>query len=603
MKQLLYTVLLGCILAPGLHAQSGVKGTVQDSSGTALPSATVMLMQAKDSVLQRFGLTDPEGNFELKRLPSGSYLLRITYVGYQMYSEEVKLSGGSDVMELPIIQLAEQSTDLDAVTVVGERNPVEIKDDTIAYNANSFQVQPNAAVEDLLKRLPGMEVDRDGNVKAQGEDVQRVLVDGKEFFGDDPKIATKNLPADAVDKVEVFDQKSDQAEFTGIDDGQREKTINLKLKKDKKKGQFGTITAAYGDQGRYQGKATISRFSPKTKLSFIGNLNNINEQGFGINDYINFMGGMRNLRGGGGRFGGGGVPLDFGQNTGVATTGAAGLNLNHEFSDKVELNASYFLNHLDKLTLTNSQQETFLRDESFFTNTEERQQDLNTNHRLNLRLDADLDSLQSLRLRSNFTYSNTELSSFSESASRTDEGNLQNASEQDNTNEGQRLNGTANLLYRRKFKTAGRTFSLNLNYGVGDTQSDGLNTSENLFYDPADPMAAPRIQRLNQEFLQDNGNDSYGLRAVFTEPIGRGKFLEASYSYNENQNDVSREVFDIDGENRVFNQQLSNIYNSIYNFNRGGLKLLMNKLDWTLTMGLNCSIHNSMGIWSSATLP
>ena len=203
-----------------------VKGSVLDSASNPLQYATVMLLSVKDSSLVNFGRTNHTGLFELKNINSANYLFKITYVGYQSY---LKLIVPSDaiLVDLGIIKLQPTSKELAEVAIKAEKAPVSIKGDTIEFNAGSFKVKPNGVVEDLLKKLPGVEVDKDGNVKAQGETVRRVTVDGKEFFGRDPKMATKNLPADAIDKVQVYDKRSDQADFTGIDDGQRQKNINL----------------------------------------------------------------------------------------------------------------------------------------------------------------------------------------------------------------------------------------------------------------------------------------------------------------------------------------------------------------------------------------
>ena len=251
-------------------------------------------------------------------------------------------------MDLGQIEMIPSAEVLSEVEVTADHVALEIRKDTISYNADAFQTQPNAAVEDLLKKLPGLEVDQEGNVKAQGEDVQNVLVDGKEFFGTDPKIATKNLPADAIDKVEVYDRKSEMAEFSGVDDGEREKTINLRLREDKKKGVFGNLEAGYGTDERYKAKASLNRFSKNSQLSFLGLANNVNEQGFSVNEFLNFSGGMsRMMQSGGGRIRLGGdnsVPISQGLSDGLAKTLAGGVNYNLEFADKFDLRSSYFYN-------------------------------------------------------------------------------------------------------------------------------------------------------------------------------------------------------------------------------------------------------------------
>ena len=275
--------------AAGVYAQKiSIKGQLTDSTGTALPSATVLILNPKDSSLVNFGVSNNQGLFEIRNVNRAEYLFKVTYVGYAPLMVKVSPKPDELLVDLGLLKMQPERRILDEVTIRAERAPVVVKRDTIEFNAASFRVKPNAMVEDLLKQLPSVEVDNDGTIRAQGEQVQRVTVDGREFFGRDPKLATRNLPADAVDKVQVFDRQSDQAQFTGIDDGQREKTINLELKEEKRNGAFGNITAGVGTDDRYNGRASINRFTKGNQLSFLAMGNNTNEQGFSISDYMNF---------------------------------------------------------------------------------------------------------------------------------------------------------------------------------------------------------------------------------------------------------------------------------------------------------------------------
>jgi hypothetical protein len=251
MRGLLMLVLCGVVM-PGWAQKFIVTGQVLDTLKQGVPSATVMLLQAKDSSLVNFAATDTRGVFEMRNVNKGSYQVKVTFVGMTPIVRSIT-TGTESTIDVGRLMLEPLNKQLDDLVIVGEKAPVTVKRDTIEFNATSFKTKANANVEDLLKKLPGVEVDTDGTVKAQGEQVQRVTVDGREFFGRDPKLATRNLPADAVDKVQVFDKKSDQAVFTGIDDGQREKTINLELKEEKRLGAYdcklkkGTIASrAYG---------------------------------------------------------------------------------------------------------------------------------------------------------------------------------------------------------------------------------------------------------------------------------------------------------------------------------------------------------------------
>ncbi|HJW28657.1 MAG TPA: hypothetical protein VJ508_05325, partial [Saprospiraceae bacterium] len=303
----------------------------------------------------QFGSSDQLGSFTIKNVAKGEYLLNINFLAHTPFYQLIT-SGLAEESDLGRLHLQPaSSTVLNPVEVKADHVPMEINKDTISYNADAFQTQPNANVEDLLKKMPGIEVGTDGSIKAQGEDVQKVLVDGKEFFGDDPKMATKNLPAKAVKKVKVYDKQSDMAEFTGVDDGTRMKTIDLQLKDEFKKGLFGNAQLGYGSDDRYNGKASINRFTKTNQLSFLGQLNNINDQGFSFSDRMNFSGGMRGMMGGGGgnrnvefRMTSSDVPFNDGSSNGLVKTGAGGLNFNFQKNKKFNVRSSYFYNGVGK---------------------------------------------------------------------------------------------------------------------------------------------------------------------------------------------------------------------------------------------------------------
>ena len=230
--------------------QTTFKGALEDEAGLPIPGATLMVLDAVDSTLVQFGTSDTQGAFTIKNIPKGNYLLNISFLGMEPLFQPIT-SGLTEETDLGKIKLLPATTILSEVEVTADFTPIQISKDTISYNADAFQTQPNAVVEDLLKKLPGIEVGADGKIKAQGEEVQNIYVDGKEFFGSDPTMATKNLPAKALKKVKVYDKKSDMSAFTGVDDGTREKTIDLQLKDEFKEGLFGTAEAGYGTDERY----------------------------------------------------------------------------------------------------------------------------------------------------------------------------------------------------------------------------------------------------------------------------------------------------------------------------------------------------------------
>src|SRR5688572_24471006 len=282
-------------------AQSSIKGKLIDTAAAKpIADASVTLLQARDSSLVTYSLSNVEGLFELKNIEPGQYRLVISHQAFSEIKKELTITASQRQIDLGEIMPSKDVKTLGEVIVSSEA-PIIVKNDTVQFNASGFKTKPNATAEDLLKKLPGVEVDREGNVKAQGEQIQKIYVDGKEFFANDPKLATKNITAEMIESVQVFDDMSDQSKFTKIDDGSRAKTINIKLKKNRNKGYFGRAIAAHGDQGRYRVNLAANKFDGPRRFSAIFNTNNVNEQGFSFSD----AGG--NGGGGGGRGGGNGI--------------------------------------------------------------------------------------------------------------------------------------------------------------------------------------------------------------------------------------------------------------------------------------------------------
>jgi hypothetical protein len=439
--------------------------------------------------------------------------------------------------------------------------------------------------------MPGMEVETDGSIRAQGEQVQRVTVDGREFFGRDPKLATRNLPADAIDKVQVFDRKSDQAVFTGIDDGQREKTINLELKEEKRNGAFGNLMGGAGTDDRFQAKASVNKFAKGEQLSFLGMGNNVNEQGFSMDDYMNFSGGSQQMMGGGGgrmtvQLDGNnssGVPLNFGgRQNGILTNYAGGLNTNQDFGTKTKLNASYFYNNLNQNISQVLNRINYLPAGNYEFNQTSRQNNQSDNHRGNLVLDHMLDSANSFKFTASATLTNTEQSIQSLSQTMNLNDQLQNESIRDTYSKGRSTNLNSSLLYRHRFPKKGRTLSTTLTLGLSQTNSDGTLQSTNEFF-----TAVPEKKEIEQTNTQKNENQSYGAQFSFTEPLGGRKYLEANYSIRTNINDVIRDVYNVNAGTPVYNDTLSNRYKSNYLYSRPGLNLRVNRQKFNFTVGLS----------------
>lgn len=589
MRNVMLAVLL-VSMQDAFAQKYSIKGQLLDSLSSALPSATVLLLQQKDSTLIKFGVSDVQGNFALKGVNKGEYIFKVSYLGFATRTQRVSASGEQLEIDLGKVKLVSSVSQLGEVVVQAEKAPVTVKRDTIEFNAGSFKTKINATVEDLLKKLPGVEVETDGTVKAEGEEVKRVMVDGREFFGQDPKMATRNLPADAVEKVQVFDKRSDQSIFTGIDDGQKEKTINLELKEEKRHGAFGNSMVGVGNNNHYTAKTNINKFNNGNQLSILGMGNNINQQGFGIGEYLNFNGG----RGGGGRGGAvrievnagdaqsGGAQINTGQQNGLVTNYAGGANINQNYNgNKTQLNGSYFYNRLDQNLLTDLQRvynsPNGVNDFDQMSN----QSISNDNHKLNVTVDYKIDSVNSIKLNTSLVY-NVSDQLQNKNGKMWEIGNLILANESDQTtaSKGNRLILNSSLLLRHRFAKKGRSISTNLTFGLSQDKSSGSLQSVNTFY-----RGQTIVQNVNQINLQTTTNPSYGVNTSYTEPLGKRKYLEFNYNFNANINSVDRDVFDIQNEQQTFNTLFSNEYTSNYLYNRPGVNFRMNREKYNFSVG------------------
>ncbi|HEY0654509.1 MAG TPA: TonB-dependent receptor family protein [Chryseosolibacter sp.] len=612
MKKLL-PVLLLAISVSTFGQKFSIKGQLVDTLSNPLSSATVLLLNPKDSSLVNFVVGDVNGNFLLKNVSKGEHLLKVSFIGFRHFTKKITTPETAQVIELGKLKLIPVSNELEAIEIQAEKAPVVVKKDTIEFNASSFKTKQNAVVEDLLKKLPGVEVDNDGNITAQGEQVRNVTVDGKKFFGSDPKLATKNLPADAINKVQVFDKKSDQAAFSGIDDGSREKTINLELKEEKRHGAFGSVMAGVGTEGRYQGRASINKFNKSRQLSFLGMGNNVNEQGFSMEDYMNFTGGSQQMMGGGGgvRFSissdnSNGVPMNFGNRAnGIMSNIAGGANLNNQFTKNTELNGSYFFNYLDHQRDQNTFRENFLPEgaatgarNNFNFDQQSVTHNTNSNHRVNLTLDHRIDSANSLKLTSSFTYNETDAENRSTSRNLFPDNTLQSEMQRLSISSGTNTVLNSTLLWRHRFAKKGRTLSTNIQFNYGENLRDGFldALTQNYF-----PRAFDTLFR--QTSSQATLNSTYGAGVSYTEPLGGRKYLEANYSFRQNLNDVERIVNDISGDAPVYDEKLSNAYNSNYQYHRAGVNFRMNRSKYNFTLGASVQQTYLKGLLELRNIP
>lgn len=594
----IYPLLVLLLLTPfAVFAQKNgtVKGQVYDTiARQPVAAATITVLEKKDSSLVSFTMTGNDGRFEIKGLSNGSYRLLITHVNYHNSNRYFSVSDSMKSADMGSLVLNDKAKVLEEVVLAAEAPPVTLIADTIQYNAGSFKVQPNANVEDLLKKLPGVKVEKDGTIKAQGEKVQKVLVDGKEFFGNDPKIATKNLPADAVDKVQVYDKQSDQAQLTGFEDGNYEKTINLKLKKDKKKGAFGKVMAGAGTNDRYEGKFNVNSFKGARQLSAIGMGNNDNSEGFSFLDILNFTGELARMQKGGG----GNINITItdqqasamgantgGANSGITTAWGGGLNYNNIIGSKLDLQSNYFYNRMNPKKESHKQRQYILPGTSYY-NENAYTDNLNNNHRVNLNLLWQVDSMNSIRFVPSFSYqrtnnkSNTDYQTLSAAKSLTNEGFSNTLS----NNEGYTFQNE--ITWRKKFARRGRTFSLFLQTSLNNSNGDGSLYSVTGFYDPNGNLL--NRDTLNQRNDISSDLKGYNLRAVYTEPIWKRSLLEFSVSNTNSRNNSEKTTYDYNKGNGKYDQLnnlLSNDFSNTYGYTNAGIRFRTQKKKYNYSFG------------------
>jgi len=562
-------------------------GKVLDEDNSPIEYATVILLNASDSSMLAFSNSARDGAFTLEGSGLPLYILQISYLGYETF--HMTIANQSKDIRLDPISMKPGTKTLDVIEVKDYASPMTFGKDTLQYNASAFKTQPGDMAEDLLKKLPGLEVERDGSVKALGERVQNVMVDGKEFFGKDTKIATKNIDADAIDKVQVFDKKSDQTEFTGIDDGQRERSINLKLKEDRKAGYFGTAEWAAGSDDRFKGRANVNRFTPSLRTSFIGLAKNVNEQNFSINDYIDFMGGIGALMGGnsGGNFTlnldqNSGLPIGLNSNQGIQKSFAGGFNLSSDFSSKSSLEASVFGNHFKNKLDRNSLRENFLPESRFITNTTEDQISENTSGSFTLKFKAKPDSIHNLVINASGSLGANQLTSKELNQTLDSVLTILNDNANRYTTVGDLSKFSVSALWQKKTSKPGRILTLNSSLNFSNNHSDAyLNSLYEIFY------PAHGIDTIVQNQQRNNDGLFYNVQATWTEPLNKRRYLEFESSVSNQNHKTSSDYFDLVNDLPIKNIPLSQSYRNDFTRRHAGLNFIVNREKYNFSIGGN----------------
>lgn len=539
---------------------------VQDNEKTPLIGASVVLLNPIDSVLVAFGTSDENGLFEIKNVKSDSFKIQITYLGFGTLEKIIFVGGENAILDQGVITMFAADNMLDEVVVKSEYIPIAIKKDTIEYNADAYRVRPNATVEELLKKLPGIEVDASGTITAQGEEIKKVMVDGKKFFGDDPKMATQNLPADAIKKVQVFDKKSEKAEFTGVSDGESEKVLNLELKADKKIGTFGEVMAGYGTEDRFDSKLSFNKFNNKFQFSTLGNFNNLSNQGFSFSDYNTLMGGNAF---GGGRGGMNSGVVNFGNtNTGQIKSATAGLNFYYEFSPKFNLTTSYFLSHSDQDLIKDKFRQNFQVENSFSSDEFSTSNTVRNGHTVNLAMQIKPDSFHRIDLESSARFNSSDAINSSLTNANSLTGVPRNTIEQNDKNINDLTDLSLRGVFTKRLRKPGRIFSFEASYGNTENETDYFLDRTSLFY------TNNILDSILQDQISLSDNNNYRIYTEYKEPLGKKNYLGLGYSkrnYRSLQNKDFYTVDFLDPNKLTLNELLSSLSDNNVGYDRASL--------------------------------
>ncbi|MGN1233514.1 MAG: outer membrane beta-barrel protein [Candidatus Cryptobacteroides sp.] len=595
-------ILMSAFSFSGQAQSRSVSLTLKDkSTGEPVAYATVSLTKSGEKTPYKYVLTDDKGKALIDKVAAGSYTVKAELLGYKEYSKDITVK---EAVNLGEVEMAPDTKMLDAASVTATGNPIIIKKDTVEYNASSFKTTDNDMLEDLLKKLPGVEVGEDGSVTANGQTISKITIDGKTFFLDDPSLASKNIPAKIVEKVKVVQKKSEQAQFTGIDDGNEETVIDLSVQKGMMNGLFGNVMAGGGhdwleksnselaDNGdwRYQGAAFIGRFTEKSQLSIILNANNTNNRGF--NDLSGSM--MGSMRGGGGGMGRGSG--GWGSGNGITSSWMGGINGAWDLcDDKMELGANYLYNNTQKDVLEWSSKTTYLDDGSQLRYiTDGASANNSQGHRFGVRLEHKFSDNTSILFQPQFNFGKgdfSEISTFDTYGQASAEADPYKKNDGFNFNGGNNDNWTTNgfFLFRQRLGMPGRTLSLNVDYNFSNNDLTGLNQSLTTTYEE-DVLTVKDKEIVNQFYDSNSKSSSIGGRLVYTEPLGAGFYLEANYQYKWSQNKSNKNTYDsgtVDNfgqDNRVFNKDgmiinedySSSILNQ-YQTHRAGVNFMFQK--------------------------
>ncbi|MDR3226374.1 MAG: outer membrane beta-barrel protein [Prevotellaceae bacterium] len=576
MKKILFAATL---LFFGLYAsaQTNITGVLTDGE-ESLPMATVMLHSMPDTIYIKGVSTDDNGNFTIKDVAKGTYMIKISYIGYDDFSKKIYIDGNTKEFKLGNIVL-KSGIMLQGASVVGKATAVTIKGDTIEYNPNAYKLQDNAVIEDLLKKLPGVQVDKDGTVTAGGKEVTKVLLGGKEFFANDPTLATKNVPVKIVEKVQVLERKSEQERLTGISDGEEETVINLEIKKGQQQGWMGNLNSGLGsdikneagNKLRFDESAFVNRLTTNSRFTLISNFNNTNTGRGGRNT--------------------------FGGTSGNTTAGMGGLDIASYATDKLTVEGNGYFTYRNTNVESSSNTETFLKnsaqqDSSFYRNSSSSSDTYNRNYSSNVRFTYKPNDYNTIIFRPQGSHSHSD--SYRTSSSETFGGDFDtvNTNVQHSRTESKTLSYGAELDYSHKFGTTGRNLSFELQYSGSDTKGFTKSDSRTRY------VKSDSILNLDQLSNNKSNSITYRLQASYIEPLSKNDFLQFRYSYSANNRDQETDTYNNDGSGNYtdFDSIYSNSYENKYINQQIHLSYKRTADKYNFQVGVNVNPQSSQSI-------
>lgn len=570
----LLMILLAQMASAQRNGASVAGSVVERGTSTPIEQATVRLLNPKDSSMVRGVASARDGSFTLLNVKAGEYLLNVSYVGYEPLYRKVSVNGKRASLNVGKVELSPDAIALGEAVVIGKAPEVTVRNDTVEYNADSYKLTEGSVLEDLLKKMPGVEVDSEGKITVNGKEIKKVMVDGKEFFSDDPKVASKNLPAKMIDKIQVLDKKSDMERMTGFDDGEEENVINLTVKPGMKQGWFGNAYAGYGSEKRYEANAMVNRFVNNDQITLMGGANNTNNMGF--SDLASTM--FSGMRGRGGGFGAG---------SGITSSGNAGLNFSKEFGKTFILGGNTRYSHSNNEAYSKRERENILPGDSVsYENSEAISHTKSDNIGVDFRMEWTPDTLTKLIFRPRFNLSHSESDYASDAVTLDNDRDTVNTNRSTNSylSNGYDLNGQ--IEFSRKLNSRGRVISASISGGNSHSTSDGMNRSDLVYFNQS---GSGRNSLIDQQSRYENNGFNYRLYLSWVEPIGRGNFIQASYSFRQQRQEALKSVYsqDEEGVYNVLDTAYSQSYRNNFISQRASLSFRSQREKFNYTIGLN----------------